>query len=94
MSGVGSASSYSWNLSSGLASTATIGCETSCGATERSGNRVQSGPYSGRHGGRHFENGDGAVGDVHLETNLVSGVFRKPAVGPPPDLIVRILWNP
>ena len=40
-----------------------------------------------------FEDGDGAAGDVHLETDLVSGVFRNSPVGPPPDLIERSFWD-
>jgi hypothetical protein len=37
-----------------------------------------------------FGNRGGAVGDVHLEADLVSGAFRNSAVGPPPDLIERV----
>jgi hypothetical protein len=50
-------------------------------------------PVSGPPRRAAFADGDGAVGDVHLETDLGSGELRNSAVGPPPNLIERILWN-
>jgi hypothetical protein len=36
---------------------------------------------------------DGSIGDVDLEADLVSGMFRHSSVGPPPDPIDRIVGD-
>jgi hypothetical protein len=92
MSGVGSTRSYSWNLRfrsrQYRPSVARLRVAQPCDREPGPVRTVLGPPRRAA-----FEDGDGAVGDVHLETDLVSSVFRNAAVGPPPDLIERILWD-